>query len=76
MSDTKKWKLDDVLEAAKAPGVKRIRMHPKDHQRVLEKAGMQGGIQSGGSPGLENTISGKPVELDEAVQEGTIETIS
>jgi len=75
MTDQKKQlDLEDIRQAIEAPSAKRLRMHPNTWKRLTQSVSAKGGgIGLGGSLGTGNTFSGKPVDLDEAVEEETFE---
>jgi hypothetical protein len=69
----KKLELEDIRQAIEAPGAKRIRIHPNTWKRLLQSIAKRGGIGQGGPLRGGNTFSGKPVDLDEKLEEETFE---
>lgn len=76
MSDTKKkLELTDIKSQTDKSNVSGIKMHPKTWRRLVQSISSQG-VAVPGKSGQKDTFSGKPVELDETIDEETFETIS
>jgi len=75
MSDTKK-KLEpgDIKPEIEKPNVKGIKINPKTWRRLIGSVSSQGVVVPGKSA-QQDTFSGKPVELDDAIEEEDFEII-
>jgi len=77
MSDLKKkLELLEIKQGVEAPGAKGIRIHPNTWKRLIQSVADQVAIVHGGLHGQGATFSGRPVDLDDTVEEETFEIIS
>ncbi|MGB8414620.1 MAG: hypothetical protein WCE23_17535, partial [Candidatus Binatus sp.] len=76
MSDAKK-KLEpiDIKFQIEKSNVSGIKINPKTWHRLLQSVGSQG-VAVPGKSGQKDTFSGKPVELDDTIEEEIFEIIS
>jgi len=76
MEEPKKLRLVDIKLVIEKPDVRGIKIHPKTWERLIRSFAPPGVAVPGKSSRQKIYFSGKPVELDDAIEEETFEPIS
>jgi len=74
--EPKKLKLVDIKRVIEEPGITGIKIHPKTWERLIQPFAPQRVAVPGESSKQKIFFSGKPVALDDTIEEETFEPIS